>query len=428
MDMVSTIVKGMPYTTMEYNERNATVDGELLLPTIHSPFRLAKEPRLDGTSGFDCSKEGAKAFVKREMELEFFESDFTWMVFFSKPVWLQCSPVGGTSIQVLDRDNADSGPLIVRAALLSSCTTGTNAISCMEAMGDRLPEEKQVKEYRNILRHFSRFYPGRKSSVSYSIEDEAEIGELVFDWDVQTMPDNLPEAKQEQATTRLNSTALEEPSLITYALPHHLDILGSSHRPDGIKYCMSSLNGPTCLIEGSTWTLREELPRIGLQAARLPKAEFLSALSDALKKDIEYSLPEFFERGAGDTYFSGKMLSKLGRILLIAEELMQICEGKLNLGQYKEDYEVACKNVTLPTKAKYDSAIDRLRRSVEVWINGTAETPFVYDEAWGGVVSCGCLFDGKKCENHYPDCPAFSDQGLNFGNGEFISIHGIQRR
>lgn len=181
---------------------------------------------------------------------------------------------------------------------------------------------------------------------------------------------------------------------------------------------MSSLNGPTCLVEGSTWTLREELPRIGLQAPRLPRAEFLPALSDALEADIDFALPDFFERGAGDTYFSGKMLSKLARILLIAEELSEICQGKLDLGQYMEDYEVACKNVTLPSKMQQDAAIDRLRRSVEVWINGSAATPFVYDEAWGGVVSCGCLFDGKKCKNRYPNCPGFEDQGLNFGNGE----------
>jgi Glycosyl hydrolase family 81 C-terminal domain/Glycosyl hydrolase family 81 N-terminal domain len=412
MDMVATIVKGMPYTTMEYNERNTTVHGDLLLPTIHSPFRLAKDARLDGNKNFDCSKEGAKALVNHEMELQFFESDFIWMVFFSEPVRLQCSSVGGTTFQVMDKDNTDSeNPLIVRLALLSSCATGSNAISCAKGLGDRLPEEEQVKEYRSILRKYSRFYPGRQTSVSYTIEDDAEIGELIFDWDVQVMPSPVPD---------LNDTVLEEPSLINYALPHHLDILGSSHRPDGIKYCMSSMSGRACLVEGSTWTLREEFPRIGLQAARLPRAEFLSVLSDALVKDIDYSLPRFFERGIGDTYFSGKMLSKLGRILLIAEELIQICGGKLDLGQYKEDYEVACKNVTLPTEAKYEAAIDRLRRSVEIWINGTAGTPFVYDESWGGVVSCGCLFDGKKCSNKYPDCPAFSDQGLNFGNGESV--------
>ena len=71
----------------------------------------------------------------------------------------------------------------------------------------------------------------------------------------------------------------------------------------------------------------------------------------------------------------------------------------------------------MPTKQERQGAIDRLRSSVEIWINGTAETPFVYDVAWGGVVSCGCNFDGTHCTNRYPDCPGFLDQGLNFGNG-----------
>jgi hypothetical protein len=49
---------------------------------------------------------------------------------------------------------------------------------------------------------------------------------------------------------------------------------------------------------------------------------------DAVLGDINYSLPVFFGRGAGNTYFSGKMLSKLARILLIAEEFEEICEGR----------------------------------------------------------------------------------------------------
>jgi hypothetical protein len=65
-------------------------------------------------------------------------------------------------------------------------------------------------------------------------------------------------------------------------------------------------------------TLKEQLPRIGLQALA----------PDAVLGDINYSLPVFFERGTGDTYFRGKMLSKLARILLIAEDLEEICEGR----------------------------------------------------------------------------------------------------
>ena len=41
----------------------------------------------------------------------------------------------------------------------------------------------------------------------------------------------------------------------------------------------------------------------------------------ALKTDIHYELPGNYMRGAGDTYFSGKMLSKLARIIIIAKEV-----------------------------------------------------------------------------------------------------------
>lgn len=38
----------------------------------------------------------------------------------------------------------------------------------------------------------------------------------------------------------------------------------------------------------------------------------------------------------------------------------------------------------------------------------------------GGVVSCGCDNpDGGDCRNKFPQCPAFTDPGLNFGNGKW---------
>ena len=36
---------------------------------------------------------------------------------------------------------------------------------------------------------------------------------------------------------------------------------------------------------------------------------------------------------------------------------------------------------------------------------------------------CGCNFDGKKCTNVYPDCPALTDQGQNFGAGFYNDHH-----
>jgi hypothetical protein len=49
---------------------------------------------------------------------------------------------------------------------------------------------------------------------------------------------------------------------------------------------------------------------------RPPSHLAIPELAKALSKDIAYSLPEYFMRGAGDTYFSGKMLAKLGRIIV----------------------------------------------------------------------------------------------------------------
>ena len=110
------------------------------------------------------------------------------------------------------------------------------------------------------------------------------------------------------------------------------------------------------------------------------------------------------------------MLAKFGRILTIGEELSELCSDE-NLDRPNE-----CQGLEIPstTDEQFQRALARLRSGVEVWINGTAETPFVYDGEWGGLVSCGCDFDSRKgsCQNQFPNCPAFYDPGLNFGNGK----------
>jgi endoglucanase Acf2 len=79
------------------------------------------------------------------------------------------------------------------------------------------------------------------------------------------------------------------------------------------------------------------------------------AIVDALQKDIHYRLPENYLRGAGDTYFSGKMLARLARILLIAEEVG---------GVSAEDF---------------NDALSHLKQGVEIWYNASAESPLLYD-------------------------------------------------
>ena len=103
--------------------------------------------------------------------------------------------------------------------------------------------------------------------------------------------------------------------------------------------------------------------------------------------------------GAGDTYFSGKMLAKLGRVLVIADEM----------GMKGSD--------------KFEPALAHLRAGVEVWLNGSAESPFLYDQKWGGMVMCGCDYNGLGCNNAFPNCPALVDPGQNFGAGFYNDHH-----
>lgn len=71
------------------------------------------------------------------------------------------------------------------------------------------------------------------------------------------------------------------------------------------------------------------------------------------------------------------------------------------------------------------SALGRLRSGVEIWINGSASAPLLYDTHWGGLISCGCDFDGdtQDCRNQYPNCPAMTDAGQNFGHGFYNDHH-----
>jgi endo-1,3(4)-beta-glucanase len=223
-----------------------------------------------------------------------------------------------------------------------------------------------------------------------------------------------------------------EPDLMVFALPHHWDMMHDVvNSPGDSIYCAHSIIGPACLVAGGNWALVEALPNITLRANRRPAPWSIELLANSLEKDILYTLPHFFQRGAGDTYFSGKMLAKLGRILLINEELSEMCKSiasnkqKLTFDDAYtlEQYSDACEGASFPTEDVTSNAISSLRSSVEIWINGTAETPFVFDSSWGGVVSCGCLFDGKVCKNEFPDCPSFSDPGLNFGNAFYNDMH-----
>mmetsp|Transcript_7930 Transcript_7930/g.23402 ORF Transcript_7930/g.23402 Transcript_7930/m.23402 type:complete len:1211 (+) Transcript_7930:263-3895(+) len=422
MKMTSNIVKGMPFATMEY-EKSKEGSNNALYPTIAAQVKLRDPILVDGEEiALDCSK---KLRVERDIELYFRESDYSWMAFFSEPVWIQCSVDDAkTLLQVVnyDEDSADDGCssssnlLVVRLALVDQCTNGWNAASCRQGIGHRLPDEPVRDDFVSLLRAHANTYPGRHTAVDYAVmpkKDGKEEAKLFFDWDAKKMS-NL--CRNDPSTT--SSPLSNENELLMFALPHQMDLIPAKALPHNTRYCKSSLIGPTCIVQGNKWTITQELPRVAFRAKRPLKPEYIPTLAKALTSDIEFKIPDYFKRGAGDTYFSGKILAKLARILLIAEEVLSLCGGHVS-GNYLQ----FCKNSTLPTEKQMNAGIQELREGVEVWINGTAETPLVYDTSWGGVVSCGCYFDGTQCTNRFPNCPAFVDPGLNFGNGFYNDHH-----
>lgn len=395
--MTSSIVRGMPYTTMVYSGGA----GDETIPTIASSIALRGDPIADGETHIKCSNNGGKKHrVEGELQMTFEQSDFTWIAFFSRPVMVHCAsdnPALGeanVAIQFEPVDDDEDMPLVARIALLSDCTSGRNPRFC-ESWGERKHNHKFLK----LLKDHAGVYPGPSGTIKYDIDDQDDKAVLTLDWDAQVM-----------------SGVDENTQLISYAIPHHLDRLD-----DVSEFCSPVMLGRACITTGSTWRFDETLPPVSFLAPRPPRHEAISMLSVALQDDLDFRLPDYFMRGAGDTYFSGKMLAKAARILVIADEVQDICDQPSSRvsGDDVHAYEEACANSSVPTTEATHQILDMLRGSVEIWINGSAEAPFLYDQGWGGFINCGCLFDEEtqSCRNEFPNCPSIGDPGLNFGNG-----------
>jgi endo-1,3(4)-beta-glucanase len=241
--------------------------------------------------------------------------------------------------------------------------------------------------------------------VKASTEEELRLN---FNWHPAYMTDLRGEVPA--VTTIASGNPRVE--LLMYATPHHQGRLepavGSSNAISDAG-CVPTIHGVACPVTGGFWCTVEHLHRIGFNATRPVREDMLPGLRKALKTDIHFAIPENYMHGAGDTYFSGKILAKLARILLIADET-----GVDNNGG---DGKVSTE--------EFDQALDRLRKGTTIWLSSKAESRLLYDASWGGIVMCGCDFDdeSQRCSNKFPDCPALTDAGSNFGAGFYNDHH-----
>mmetsp|Transcript_20623 Transcript_20623/g.31542 ORF Transcript_20623/g.31542 Transcript_20623/m.31542 type:complete len:1162 (-) Transcript_20623:344-3829(-) len=459
LSMSAPIVRGMPYITMRYSTG--------VVPAIQSNILPASPPLLDGANPLKC--DGTIARVNREIQVHFKASDFTYLIFFSRPVDVQCyvddeegkpSNIPGVVVsshtnfllRVAD-DSINEVPMIVRAALANNCTSGLSPTYCEGG------KTRDNSAYMEQLRQSADLYPNQ-AYVRYAFPDKdgidtnVENAAVSFDWDVHSMAKDtvddialesfvLPQAapvsenkwwwKDKQKVVARPS--LDKPELLMYALPHQLSILQESDTSSNkaFDHCIPTLHGKSCLVQGNEWLMNEDLDGPpSFLAPRPPKAFAIPELAKAIATDIEYTPPSNYMAGAGDTYFSGKMIAKLGRILVIASELKELATyTKSDIAKHDngdgelESIVEACKNADLPSDETMNDAVARLRSGVEIWLNGTAAAIFTYDGKYGGLISCGCSFDTKiwDCANRFPNCPAYVDAGMNFGNGFYNDHH-----
>jgi endoglucanase Acf2 len=322
----------------------------------------------------------------------------------------------------------------IRVALANNCTMGTNPANCEGGSA------RDNSAYAQLLREHAMVYPTGESRVGYSsatldwITDEldkntstdnngdadaavdaaaaaanpnnantvsdngSETGSLRFLWGTKRMDHGVQKKEQLAGTASGAEAQLEAEQLLMFSLPHHREALSKAElTPGGTP----TLHGFANLIAGDTWVMEMQLPPVSFGVTNPIRPEMRSAISDALDFDIGYELPDNYKRGAGDTYFSGKMLAKMARIALIAEEL----------GRHDDAMAVAAK----------------LTEGCAVWLNGTATAKMLYDFRWGGVVSCGCMYNSEtgQCDNDVSSggCPALNDVGQNFGAGFYNDLH-----
>ncbi|CAB9505244.1 Endo-1,3(4)-beta-glucanase [Seminavis robusta] len=424
--MKTSIVRGMPFVTMQYE------GGALpILYSYNGPAQSDTAILVDGKHGLKCGTvdsqggtvEGNTASVESEMQLHFIGSDFTWAVYFSKPVKVKCGVTDGDvwskefQLSVVGYDTSDDAPLITQVALINECTTGASNIRAHCSGDQSAGTSKAIKAYAQLMKEKAFLFPTSPSLHFSYPEDGSEdrIANTTIDW--------------------APITSSSQDQLLMFAMPHHQEYLNESSDVKITEHCFDTFHGSTCLVEGNVWTLGEDLGApMSFNAPRPPEAKTIPTLAKALEEDLQFQIPANLLVAAADTYFSGKILARVGRVISIAWEMNSLALGDVDSLQYDEvddqalsEAAHAAASENFPSEEDIATAVNQLKEGVSAWLSEDAEAPYVFDKSWGGFVNCGCHYVGKgdsgHCNNTFPDCPALADVNEDFGNGWYNDHH-----
>jgi endo-1,3(4)-beta-glucanase len=163
-------------------------------------------------------------------------------------------------------------------------------------------------------------------------------------------------------------------NLLLMALPHHAERLTA---PANIPLQYDCIKGNMTAVIGDYWKAAFPLLPVSFSAAR-PIAPWIQS---KLRKSLLVDMNSIYIQPNLDSYNFGKLAAKLGRLILIADELNE---------------------VTIASSKR-----EQLAKVLEPWLNGTTANAFVYDRTWGGVLTT----NGHR------------DSGADYGNGVYNDHH-----
>eukprot|EP00029_Vermamoeba_vermiformis_P014656 TRINITY_DN976_c0_g2_i1.p1 TRINITY_DN976_c0_g2~~TRINITY_DN976_c0_g2_i1.p1 ORF type:complete len:700 (-),score=139.52 TRINITY_DN976_c0_g2_i1:229-2070(-) len=166
--------------------------------------------------------------------------------------------------------------------------------------------------------------------------------------------------------------------LLTMALPHHKDSLG---KPKNfiMKNSYETIKGKMTGVVGDEWILQEELTKVRWFEKTQFSDQTVQILQAVLKEDKN------MQPKAQDTYFFGKQVAAMGRLVLIADQI-----GDNTTAQ---EIRESMKKVLTPR------------------LEGQCNDTLVYDSTWGGIVSS----EGIKNPNNEFGQGWYNDHHFHYG-------------
>lgn len=165
---------------------------------------------------------------------------------------------------------------------------------------------------------------------------------------------------------------------LVLALPHQLERVRERETLER-DYALATLKGSAQALAAKSWDLEYPLTGVGFTAPSAIDPDMVDDLKTALAADADYDPAA---QADPSIYWSGKALSKLARLVQIADELGET--------------------------ATRDTLLARLLTKEKAWLDGTSTgAHFAFDTTWGGVVN---------------SCVA-SDEDCDFGQGKYSDHH-----